>query len=397
MITDEQAKTLVAKYGSPLYIFDIDELRQRTQAIRQILGEYIGLCYAMKANPFLVDYLSKMTDGIEVCSPGELEICKKMHVPDEKIILSGVHKSNSNFNDLAKTRFKGIITIESKLQFKYLIENLSPNHNVNVILRLTSGNQFGMEQEEIEYLTRESKNYPNVNVCGLHFFSGTQKKDLDIIEKEISLVNETLLSMMHILNAESLRIEYGPGLFVDYFNDVDINDLCFLKSTVEKFTALKGKVVIELGRYIAASCGYYITKVADKKHNAGHNYCIVDGGIHQLHYYGQMLGIKSPIFRHIKTNNKPDDKDEELWNVCGSLCTVNDFLLRNAKLQTVDIGDLFMFQNTGAYSVTESVALFLSRDLPLVLLIDDNKEIVARKRLSTSNLNCLGGIVNGLV
>ena len=171
-----------------------------------------------------------------------------------------------------------------------------------------------------------------------------------------------------------------------------------LEEVAKELKESGGQTVVELGRYIAATCGYYITKVVDMKRNLGNNFCIVDGGIHHIHYFGQMLGIKVPKFRHIKVGDVGNGNVEESWNVCGSLCTIHDYLLRNAKLEYVDIGDLFVFQNAGAYSMTESISLFLSRDLPMVLLVDDaGKEVIAREHISISKLNCVGGMADGLV
>ncbi len=399
MITNNRAKELAAKYGTPLYVFDVTKLRQRVQTIRQVLGTGIGLCYAMKANPFLVGMMSLLVDGVEVCSPGELEICRRVNVPDEKIVLSGVYKAESDFREVLREKFSGLVTIESKRQFNYLIENLQSHQEADIIFRLTSGNQFGMERDEIITLVDECKQYPTVHFRGVHYFSGTQKKDLEVMRQDISSLNEFILTLKQQAGVDDLRLEYGPGLFVDYFGEGDIDDdLRLLEDVVGTLKTVGDRTVIELGRYIAASCGYYITQVVDMKRNLGNNFCIVDGGIHHIHYFGQMLGIKVPKFRHIKVGDGVKRSGEELWNICGALCTIHDYLLRNAKLESVDIGDLFLFQNAGAYSMTESISLFLSRDLPLVLLVDDEgKEVVVRDHLSTSMLNCARGMADGLV
>ena len=73
----EQLEYGISRYGTPLYIFDIDMLREETERIRRALGSEVGLCYAMKANPFLTEKMSGLTDRIEVCSKGEFEICRK--------------------------------------------------------------------------------------------------------------------------------------------------------------------------------------------------------------------------------------------------------------------------------------------------------------------------------
>lgn len=397
MLTDEKVKELVDKYRTPMYVFDISELRQRVRSIKGILGKNIELCYAMKANPFLVGCLSDLVDCIEVCSPGELEICKKANIPDNKIIFSGVYKSKTDFQNLLKNDITGLITIESKLQFEYLVDTVQNSKSVDVIFRLTSGNQFGMDVDDFMYLVRECIKYPNIHFRGIHYFSGTQKKDLKLIRQEILSINDFVLTLKQNGNTDITRVEYGPGLFVDYFGDSIQADFNLLADVSNILNQSCQKNVVELGRYIAASCGYYITQVVDLKRNKDINYCIVDGGIHQVHFFGQILGIKVPKFKHIRLAPQKKVTNKDLWNVCGSLCTIHDYLLRNVELESVNQGDLFIFENAGAYSMTESISLFLSRDLPLILLINDENEFVVREHISISNLNCVGSDINGLV
>ena len=143
---------------------------------------------------------------------------------------------------------------------------------------------------------------------------------------------------------------------------------------LKKFSALLqgmkfgGRITLELGRSIAASCGSYLTKVADAKTNQGRNYAIVDGGIHHLTYYGAFMGMKQPKCRLYPARRSEDDMQN--WTVCGSLCTVNDILIRRYPAAGLCEGDILEFQNAGAYCMTEGISLFLSRELPRVILIN---------------------------
>lgn len=77
---------------TPAYVFSGEEFAERAAAVRKILGKDIGLCYSMKANPFLLEVLPDTFCAVEVCSPGELEICIKRNIPGEKIIYSGLNR-----------------------------------------------------------------------------------------------------------------------------------------------------------------------------------------------------------------------------------------------------------------------------------------------------------------
>ena len=78
----------------------------------------------------------------------------------------------------------------------------------------------------------------------------------------------------------------------------------------------QGQIILELGRFIAANCGQYYTEIVDYKVNQV-PYCIVDGGMHQITYYGQMMAMKIPHYRQIKKEKEM----VKLFNVmCPGLC-----------------------------------------------------------------------------
>ena len=81
----ELIKECILKYGSPSYIFDLDALKERVLNIKKILGKDINICYAMKANPFIIEEMKDYIDRYEVCSPGEYEICQRHSVKKDVI------------------------------------------------------------------------------------------------------------------------------------------------------------------------------------------------------------------------------------------------------------------------------------------------------------------------
>ena len=96
---DKTLAEIAAPHGTPSYVFDLDVLTQRAAAIREIFGESVSLCFSIKANPFLISAMAAAVDKIEVCSPGELSICEKNAISPEKIVFSGVNKTE---NDVAR-------------------------------------------------------------------------------------------------------------------------------------------------------------------------------------------------------------------------------------------------------------------------------------------------------
>ena len=178
-MTDEQIHTLTTQYGTPLYVFDINVLRRRIAYLRNSLPG-VRLCFAVKANPFLLQELRGFADRFEVCSPGEAEICNRAHIPAAQQVISGVYKTPSVMEKMiAQGNGPRLFTVESVRQFR-LLSGLAEQYRkpINVLLRLTSGNQFGMEEQEIVQLVQEREEYPLVCIRGIQFFSGTQKTSL---------------------------------------------------------------------------------------------------------------------------------------------------------------------------------------------------------------------------
>ena len=89
---DSQLREAVRLAGTPCYVFDARKLGYRVAFLREHLPSEIGLCYAMKANPFLLKEISPLVDRIEICSPGELTIAGKLDIPLKQYVVSGVNK-----------------------------------------------------------------------------------------------------------------------------------------------------------------------------------------------------------------------------------------------------------------------------------------------------------------
>lgn len=386
-MTDEQIHTLTTQYGTPLYVFDINVLRRRIAYLRNSLPG-VRLCFAVKANPFLLQELRGFADRFEVCSPGEAEICNRAHIPAAQQVISGVYKTPSVMEKMiAQGNGPRLFTVESVRQFR-LLSGLAEQYRkpINVLLRLTSGNQFGMEEQEIVQLVQEREEYPLVCIRGIQFFSGTQKTSLKRLRRELEAVDTFVCALQETCGFTVQELEFGPGFPVNYFQGQAFDEDAFLAGFSGLLAGLRcgARVTLELGRSIAASCGSYLTRVVDVKQNRVQNYAIVDGGMHQMVYYGQSMAMQHPQCRIYP----PRSGDAENWNLCGSLCTVNDILVKQLPVAGLKCGDVFAFGNTGAYCMTEGISLFLSRALPrIVLLRAEGAPLLVREALPTDRIN----------
>lgn len=351
---------------TPAYVFDLDTLYQRITSIKARFGSNVMLCFAMKANPFLVAPLRKTVEKFEVCSPGEFRICERADVDRSKVVLSGVYKSETDIQSVMHTYgAQPTYTIESMRQYRLLRDcAVKEKLQITALVRLSSKNQFGVDKKALEQILQEAADDSHVHIRGLQFYSGTQKRNISQIISEIRTLDAYYTELEERLGIRFEEMEYGPGLYTSYFNNEEEQDDSILDqfAKVVEEIHFKGKLVLEMGRLIAASCGFYMTSVVDIKETDGVRYCIVDGGIHQVNYYGQTMAMRTPDVEQFPKRSGQAAQ----YNICGSLCTVSDILLRQFPLAGVETGDVLVFKKAGAYSITEGIALFLSRDLPAV-------------------------------
>lgn len=374
---------------TPFYCFDTNLFAERVTLLRKKLGGCAKICYSLKANPWLVNTALHICDYIEVCSDGELQICIDSGVPLNRISIGGVSKTEVECERLSvNPPYR--ISVESLQQFRMLKKYAEQYQNqLHVLLRITSGNQFGMSLETAMELKKSSHEFQNVHIDGIHYYPGTQNKGQLNAEKQI----EILKNAAKILKIN--EIQFGPGFGAALFSGQSSAEYnAYLDFISEHILTLSEKysIVIECGRYLTYPVGTYTTTILDIKEQNGRYYLIVDGGIHQISYYGQINGKPQPVVCHLKTSENMEIK---CCTVCGSLCTVSDILAKDISLSAPQIGDRLVFANVGAYSVTEARSLFLSRDLPAVFLKDKEDLILARKASALFNMNEMEGVSCG--
>lgn len=383
-----EQKLIDANAGA-FYVFDTEVLRRRVERLRELLPKDVRLCYAVKANTFIIGAIEPYIDRLEVCSPGEAEICRQLNADTNKMVISGVYKTPSVIEALiADTGFNGIFTAESLRQYQQICYDAKRyNRRVSVLLRVTNDSQFGMDEEIIEQIIAERAAHAETNIIGIQYFSGTQKTSIKKLRREILHLDALLTRLNDLYGYTAEELEYGTGFPVAYFKSDEIDEEELIRGFGELIGEMvnRPRIIIELGRSIAASCGTYYTHIVDMKRNRGQNYLLVDGGMHQIVYFGQSMAMKQP---YVTVAGREEEPVSEAWNICGSLCSMNDIIVKQTPLPEIAIGDVLRFENTGAYCATEGIALFLSRDLPAVYLRGaDGKYICVRNTIETAEFN----------
>ena len=429
-MTKRNAIQKIIDNGTPAFLFDESAFQRRVREIDTILNggdgsdlnkeaivkpdnitdhKRIGICYAAKANPFLLTAAAKATDRLEICSQGEMDIVDALSIDGKMVLYSGVSKTAE---DIRKAISQGMrhATAESLLHLE-LLQQEAERAQVTlwVLLRLNSGAQFGMKRADIEKALEQTHKYPALQIEGIHYFCGTQRRKLKQQEDELLMLEGFVKDLREKYGLALPKLEYGPGLPVPYFEGEDFDDtLLPIKSLAPALrrAARWAEVTVEMGRFFSAPCGTYFSAVTDLKDTEDAHIAILDGGIHQLTYAGQMMGMKIPKMHVIhragtcprdeKTGceeGKTDDLAKQHYMLCGSLCTTGDVLVRDVELPRLQMGDVLAFENVGAYTVTEGIGLFLSHALPAVYLFHEDRTgeelMLARGPMPTSKINTL--------
>jgi len=396
----------------PAYVFSGEEFRKRAKQTVEVLGPDVKICYSIKANPYLLAMLPDEFSAVEVCSPGELRICKELRVDPAMIIYSGLNKGIEDIG-MALDYGAGVLTAESMLHLE-MINSAAKERGIKakVLVRASAGSQFGIDRKSLPSILKGHDKYPAIEFVGIHFFTGTQKHKAKEIIKELNFLERYIGELRDESGLDLPRIEYGTGLPAYMFRDNDIQseeeamkaEMDMLAEVAPNLRELAShaELTIEMGRFFAASCGHYFTKVVDTKRNDDINYAVIDGGSHQLRYFGQMQGMQIPFMDLLKSKSSEDASQssddshvDEGWTICGSLCTTADVIARNAEFgRSISIGDMLVFHQAGAYSLYECMSFFLSRDLPSIYLLSaDGSLKPARGRIESDIFNRPEGLV----
>ena len=258
-------KNIREQFGTPTFVFDTNVLCERADTIRKMLADFgCKFVYSIKANPFLIRTLIDHVDAFEVCSPGELMICKNCNVPADKIIYSGVNKGAADVKEAVCYASDetgsyipaGILTAESYRHYTLIKDAANSSGTpVKVILRLSAKNQFGMSEEDIVKIISENSDDYLVSITGLHYFAGTQRTKLSHQRDELKMLNDLILRLRRSTGAELPFLEYGPGLPHPYFEGDDFSDtlapLCELIPDLKDISSVCS-LGVEMGRFLVS-------------------------------------------------------------------------------------------------------------------------------------------------
>jgi len=382
---------LAEQVGStPFFAYDRALLTERIALLRATLPADLQLSYAVKANPMpaVVQHLSGLVDSFDVASADEMRVALDTPMPATRVSFAGPGKTPA---ELTRAIAAGVtIEMESETEARRVAEigerlGIRPRAAVRVNpdfqvkgsgMRMGGGpQQFGVDAEAVPALLQELA-ATDIELLGFHIFAGSQNLLADVLCEAQRKTVELALRLADAAPGPVRYLNIGGGFGIPYFEKdqpLDLaaigENLAGLLTDVVRPRLGDARIVTELGRYIVGECGYYVTRVVDRKVSRGKTFLVVDGGMHhQLAAsgnFGQVIRRNYPV----SIGSGGDAASPETVSVVGCLCTPLDLLADGVTLPEAGIGDLVVVHQAGAYGLTASPTAFLSHPAPVEVLV----------------------------
>jgi diaminopimelate decarboxylase len=380
-------------HGTPLYIYDLAEVRARTAELRAALPAGARLLYSLKANPLppLVSEVRSVGCGAEISSLGELGIAIAAGFDPADVLYTGPGKSLSEV-ETAVSRGVSSFSCESAVELKRLRQvATAQDRRLRVLLRLqpadspasglsmAQGRQFGFEPQDA--VRAWSAADGGLSVAGFHVYLGSQLGSIDALLAGFAHAKQVVEQVCDATGSTPRIVDLGGGFPWPYAVQGQGCELGTLRERLELLladwaTAHALEVWFEAGRRITASSGNLLTTVVDVKERAGGVVIVVDAGINVL---GGMAGLRRVLRPSVTLENisANGECEQVTADVVGPLCTPLDQLAVRTVIGRPEVGDVLCVPNVGAYGLTASLTSFLSRPAPQELVFDGSEELVS--------------------
>jgi diaminopimelate decarboxylase len=400
-------ESLVARFGSPLYVYDAGVLRRRALALRAALPASVDIAFAAKANssPAVLATLRAAGLGADVASGGELRAAIRAGFDPQHIVFTGPGKTDAELEAALRIGV-GALTIESLEELEVVISLAGiARPGQGLMLRLAStgvaegrpiigaaGNaKFGLSDAEADESVgrlREARALaPDgpFRLRGFHAFGASNVLAAGVlVDGAADLARRAeRIAERHALEIGTL--DMGGGLGIPYaVGDaaLDIGALgnglaTEMTSWAERPALRHARLLLEPGRWLAGPAGAYLCGVVRTKLRGDRWIAISDGGIHHL-LRPRLVGQDHRTVAVGASASRPADGRVDL---VGPLCTGIDILAADIEAPPPRTGDLFAVLDAGAYGYSESMPLFLSHPTPAEIVVDDGGITVSRERV----------------
>jgi len=388
---------LAEEVGTPFYVYSRSRLEANYLSYEDALaGIPHMLCYAVKANGNLsiLRILAGLGAGADIVTGGELFRARKAGIPGDRIIFSGVAKSDAEIREALAAGVL-LFNIESADELDRISElaretgktagisvRVNPDIDPGTHPKITTGmktNKFGIDPARALEQYRRAAGLPNLEVRGIEAHIGSQITRLGPFVDEM----ERLLALVDRLRDEGISVRYlstGGGLGVQYEDDKPAPVPAELCGELRPMIADRGLTwIIEPGRSVAGTAGMLVTRVLYRKDNGFKKFVIVDAGMTDL-----ARPMLYDAYHRIVPVREPDGATE-IADVVGPICETTDRLAVDRETPVTRRGDLLAFGTAGAYGFAMA-SNYNARTRPPEILVENGGFRVIRERETYQDL-----------
>ena len=380
---------LAERIGTPFYCYSTATLRQHYTRLKDAFAQNeVTICYSVKANSNLgvIATLADLGSGADVVSEGELRRALLSGIPAEKIVFSGVGKTEAEMTyalnaDIAQ------FNVESRAELEQLSEvatkqgktarislRVNPDIDAGTHEKISTGkaeNKFGIAWDEAEASYAKAATLPGLEIVGIDIHIGSQITELTPFRNAFTKVAD-LLEKLTDAGHNITTLDLGGGLGIPYGpEDAPPPSPEDYANLIDEIFGDSGcRIFLEPGRLIAGNAGILVTSVIRTKKGEAKNFIIVDAAMTELMrptLYGAYHDIQPVI-----TNGNVQD----VWDVVGPVCETGDFLGSERSLPEPQKGDLLAIFTCGAYGASLGSSYNTRLSAPEVLVDNEKFEII---------------------
>ncbi len=408
--TLETLLEIARRYGTPTYAFDLGRLRAQVRKLRTHLPAAVEILYSLKANASLgiCEILADCGIGADVASAGELATALEAGFAPERIFVAGPFKLPETVAQLRELP-EAVVSVDSLSELRSLadqeLENrlvlrLRPDFGSMAVVAAGRESRFGFTATDLP-ACRDLIESSDLDVIGFHVFAGSQVLKAEGVIEHLRGAFQLSLRAADGLGITPALLNLGGGFGIPYGPHDEELDLLpiaeelaamvagtFRVSSAARDPAPKVpapmRLVLELGRYLVAQSGWYLTSVMGHQSHQGRLAVVVDGGTHQR---ADLCGLclrskaKPPVVL-----DAPQSSSRTPTDVWGCLSLPADVLAEASPLPPLAPGNVLAFPNAGAYGLWSSPTLFHGNPLPAEVGFDGSTIKVMRERQSARSI-----------